>query len=226
MLVEDEDSIADFQRVLLSREGYEVHRATDGRIAVDLFRAHRPDVVLLDLRLPGLGGLDVLREIRKICEHTPVVVVSVKDDEAEKVCALELGADDYVTKPFAPRELVARVRARLRHKEKGTVQSHTSTLGEIEVDWHRAELTRGGVKIFLTAREFELLRLLFDNRDRVMSRDLVVERVWGYDFEGDERVVDTTVKRLRKKVGGRLIETVRGLGYRLGSPGVSGQAPT
>lgn len=218
LLVEDEDSIADFQRVLLSREGYKVHRATDGRKAVDLFRAHRPDVVLLDLRLPGLGGLDVLREIRKMCETTPVVVVSVKDDESEKVCALELGADDYVTKPFAPRELVARVRARLRQKGKSeSLQSHSSTLGELEVDWHRAELTRAGVKIFLTAREFELLRLLFDNRDRVMSRDLVIERVWGYDFEGDERVVDTTVKRLRKKVGGRLIETVRGLGYRLGS---------
>lgn len=217
LLVEDEDSIADFQTVLLSREGYTVHRASDGKLAVQLFDAHRPDVVLLDLRLPGLGGLDVLREIRKMCEHTPVVVVSVKDDEAEKVAALELGADDYVTKPFAPRELVARVRARLRHQARSeSLQSHTSTLGELEVDWHRAELTRRGVKIFLTAKEFELLRLLFDNRDRVMTRELVVERVWGYDFEGDERVVDTTVKRLRKKVGGRLIETVRGLGYRLG----------
>lgn len=210
--MEDEPSIADFQRVLLAREGYQVVHAGDGLAAVDSFKENRPDAVLLDLMLPGQSGLEVLRQIRKVCQATPVLVVSVKDDESEKVCALELGADDYVTKPFAPRELVARIRAHLRKTRSGNV----SRFGELQIDWMRAEITRGGVKVFLTAKEFELLRLLFENRDRVWNREALVERVWGFDFEGDLRVVDTTVKRLRKKVGETLIETVRGLGYRFG----------
>ncbi|MGE0492335.1 MAG: response regulator transcription factor [Vulcanimicrobiota bacterium] len=210
LVVEDEASIADFLQVNLSKEGFSVVWARDGLEAVELFGQHSPDLVLLDMMLPGLTGLDVLKRIRHHSE-APVLVVSVRDDEVDKVCALEMGADDYVTKPFSARELVARIRANLR---VGRGQQRVR-LADLEIDFRRAELFRDGVRIFLSAREFETLHLLYQNRDRVLTRDFFLERVWGYDYEGDPRVVDTTVKRLRRKIGADLVETVRGLGYRL-----------
>jgi DNA-binding response OmpR family regulator len=139
-------------------------------------------------------------------------VVSAKDDEEVIVEAFERGADDYLTKPFSTRELMARLKANLR---KTPAETGITRLGDISVDWRRAEVSRGGMMVFLTAREFELLQILFLNRDLVLSRDQLLDRLWGHDYVGDARVVDTTIKRLRKKVGNDLIETVRGLGYRL-----------
>ncbi|MCE7874869.1 DNA-binding response regulator [bacterium CPR1] len=210
LVVEDDESIAEFLTVTLSGEGYRVVLARDGREAVERFELEKPDAVLLDMMLPRLSGLDVLRTLRRSSE-TPILIVSVKDSESDKVSTLELGADDYITKPFSPRELVARLRTNLR-KRGGEVRVR---LGDIEIDWQRADVYRSGVRIILTAREFEVLRVLYDHRERVLGRESLLEKVWGFDFEGEDRVVDTTIKRLRKKVGSELVETVRGLGYRL-----------
>jgi two-component system response regulator VicR len=211
LVVEDDESIAEFLTVTLSREGYKVVCARDGREAVDRFELDKPDAVLLDMNLPRLSGLDVLRVIRRNSE-TPVLIVSVKDSETDKVSTLELGADDYITKPFSPRELVARLRTNLRKRSSGELRVR---LGDVEIDWQRADVYKSGVRIILTAREFEVLRVLYDHRERVLARDSLLEKVWGFDFDGEDRVVDTTIKRLRKKVGPEIVETVRGLGYRL-----------
>ena len=204
LIVEDDDSIADFLGVTLRSNGFETHWASDGEKALDLFREVAPDAVLLDLRW--------IRQESQV----PVIVVSVRDDERDKVALLELGADDFVTKPFSARELVARIRTNLRHKV--VAEAGRTGVGELSIDFHRAEVFRKGVKVILSRQEFEFLRLLHENRHRVLSRSFLVERVWGYDFDGDERVVDTAVKRLRRKVGAGLIETVRGRGYRMQSP--------
>ena len=236
LVVEDEASIADFLTVSLTREGYRVLWARDGREALRLFRRDAPDAVLLDLCLPcctpdlagrsPLDGLEVLREIRLDdatsalhppegpSRGTPVLVVSVKNDEVDKVSALELGADDYVTKPFSARELIARIRANLRKTRPVGMESRVH-FGALRIDWQRAEVHREDVRIFLTAREFEILGVLYHNRARVLTREQLLEKVWGHDFIGDDRVVDTTIKRLRKKIGAQQIETLRGLGYRL-----------
>lgn len=209
LIIEDDPSIAELLTVSLEQEGYRSMWASDGRLGLDMFLRERPAAVLLDLRLPRLSGLEVLREMRRISE-IPVLIMSVKDQEADKVAGLELGADDYVTKPFSPRELMARLRRNLR---KGKLTQ--TQLGPLLVDWQRADVFREGTRLLLTAREFELLRVLYENRERILDRDALLEKVWGYDYDGDERVVDTTIKRLRRKVGQELIETVRGLGYRL-----------
>lgn len=217
LIVEDDDSIADFLSVTLTSRGYQTRRAADGKTAVLLFDQEPPDTVLLDLNLPGLEGTEVLKHIRQTSE-VPVLVVSVRDEEIDKVCALELGADDYVTKPFSARELVARIKTNLR-RTRSEAPGDLTVLGTLSIDWKRADIHRDGVKVILSNQEFDFLHLLYQNRDRFLTRSYLVERVWGYDFDGDERVVDTTVKRLRRKVGPSLIETVRGKGYRLSIAG-------
>jgi DNA-binding response OmpR family regulator len=209
LIIEDDPSIAELLGLALEQEGFRSLWASDGQLGLDMFVSERPVAVLLDLRLPRLSGLEVLRELRRVSE-IPVLIMSVKDQEADKVAGLELGADDYVTKPFSPRELMARLRRNLR---KGKLTQ--TQLGGLLVDWQRADVFRDGARLLLTAREFELLRVLYENRERILERDALLEKVWGYDYDGDERVVDTTIKRLRRKVGQDLIETVRGLGYRL-----------
>lgn len=213
LIVEDDDSIADFLNVTLQSKGFEVARASDGLIAIKRFEEVRPDAVLLDLNLPGLEGTEILRHIRTVSE-VPVLVVSVRNDELDKVGTLELGADDYITKPFSARELVARIRTNLRTKRTAEARYQT---GELEIDWKRAEVFRAGVRVVLSRQEFEFLYFLYRNKDRALSRSHLVERIWGHDFEGEDRVVDTTVKRLRRKLGAKYIETVRGLGYRFQS---------
>lgn len=212
LVVEDEETILDFLSFSLRKEGYDVITAREGTEAISLFHRESPDAVLLDLMLPTLDGLEVLKSIRTKSD-APVLVVTAKDEETDKICGLELGADDYITKPFSAKELIARIRANLR-KGKGRVPAKTR-LGELEVDWQRAEIFKSGVRIFLTAKEFGLLRFLHENREKVLSREWLLDRIWGFDFYGDARVVDTTIKRLRKKIGPHLIETVRGIGYRL-----------
>lgn len=211
LIIEDDDSIADFLQVTLRSRGFEVAHVADGSQALRVFTEFSPDAVLLDLNLPGLEGTEILKHIRKNSE-TPVLVVSVRNDEVDKVCALELGADDYITKPFSARELVARIKTNLRTRPK--VPS-LFQWGDLSIDWKRAELFKAEVRVLLSSQEFALLQLLYENRDRVLTRSFLVERVWGYDYEGDDRVVDTTIKRLRRKTHAHLIETVRGRGYRL-----------
>lgn len=211
LVVEDEASIADFVLAALKEQGYTTAWARDGEEALLRFHQVAPQAVLLDLMLGRVSGLDVLSALRRI-DSLPVIVVSAKDDEEVIVEAFERGADDYITKPFSTRQLMARLKANLR---KSPGESGITRLGDLAVDWRRAEVHRGGMMVFLTAREFEVLRFFFLNRDLVVSRDLLLDKLWGHDYVGDARVVDTTVKRLRKKVGPDLIETVRGLGYRL-----------
>lgn len=210
LIIEDDPSIADLLTVALEQEGFASLWAGDGRSGLEAFESEQPAAVLLDLRLPRLSGFEVLREIRRHSE-VPILILSVKDQESDKVHGLELGADDYVTKPFSPREVMARLRRNLR---KGT-RLGTSQIGRLRVDWQRADCYLDDVRLLLTAREFDLLRVLYENRERTLDRDVLLEKVWGYDYEGDERVVDTTVKRLRGKIGQDIIETVRGMGYRL-----------
>ncbi len=211
LVVEDDPSIAEFVSAALSEQGYASVWVADGEEALLCFQQVSARAVLLDLMLGRLSGLDVLSALRRV-SAIPVIVISAKDDEEVIVEAFERGADDYLTKPFSTREMLARLKANLR---KSPSESGLTRLGDLAVDWRRAEISRAGMMLFLTAREFELLQLFFLNQNHVLSRDHLLEKLWGYDYEGDARVVDTTIKRLRKKVGADLIETVRGLGYRL-----------
>ena len=211
LVVEDDPSIAGFVTAALTEQGYTPVWVSNGEEALLRFHEVSARAVLLDLMLGRISGLDVLTALRKL-SAVPVIVISAKDDEEVIVEAFERGADDYLTKPFSTREMLARLKANLR---KSPRESGLTRLGELVVDWRRAEVSRGGMMIFLTAREFELLQHFFLNQNLVMSREQLLEKLWGYDYEGDDRVVDTTIKRLRKKIGPELIETVRGLGYRL-----------
>lgn len=216
LIVEDDESIADFLTATLISRGFEVSRAADGPTALTLFEKMHPKAVLLDLNLPRLEGTEVLKRIRQTSE-VPVLVVSVRDEEIDKICALELGADDYITKPFSARELVARLKSNLR-RNNSKKEDPLTKLDNLVIDWNRAEIHRDGVRVILSSQEFDFLSLLYQNRERFLLRSFIVEKIWGYDFEGDDRVVDTTVKRLRRKIGASVIETVRGKGYRLSLP--------
>lgn len=211
LVVEDEQTIRESLCWRLSQDGFGVVAAAS--LAEARERWIGVDLIVLDLMLGTDDGLDLLRHVR-VSSAVPVIILTARDDEADKVSGLELGADDYVTKPFSTRELVARIRANLR-KHRASEQLARVRLGAVDIDWARAEIFRDDVRLFLTAREFELLKALYDNRTRVLSRDWLLAHVWGDDYDGDARVVDTTVKRLRKKLEIDLIETVRGLGYRL-----------
>jgi len=221
-VVEDEPALAESVQYSLQRDGFRVAVASDGATAVDRFRADRPSLVLLDLMLPQLAGLDVLRIIRS--ESTvPIVVLTAKDSEADKVAGLELGADDYVTKPFSMRELTSRVRAHLRRAGMSSpaVRLGGGMLagGPMEMDTERHEVRIRGELVPLPPKEFELLELLLARKGRLLTRDYLIEEVWGHDYVGDTRTLDVHVKRLRQKLEEdphrpvHLI-TVRGLGYR------------
>ena len=223
LLVEDDHTVRALVRMLLDDEGYEVVEAATGTQAVERFAVETFDLVLLDLRLPGLSGFDVCRAIRRT-SSVPVVMVTAQQDSADVVAGLELGADDYITKPFNDRELLARVRVQLRRRHAGTPTGVTYTIGDVSVRpdegrayWHDEELV-------LTKTEFQLLCHLAGNQNRVWTRDQLLEQVWGYTYSGDGRLVDTHIARLRAKIerdptAPRLIQTVRGMGYRMSSGG-------
>lgn len=220
LVIEDEPSFVEALRITLVREGYEVDTAEDGRAGLGAFRGRRPEVVLLDLMLPGLSGLDVLRAIRR--ESTvPVIVVSAKDAEADIVAALELGADDYVIKPYSVRELIARVRAATRRSEVAP-DRETTTMGAATLDHStlRLRLTTGEQD--LPKKEFEVMALLMEQPGRVVPREEFLDRVWGYTWIGETRTLDQHIRRLRRRLeadpGAPAIETVRGVGYRLNLP--------
>jgi two-component system, OmpR family, response regulator RegX3 len=220
LIVEDEPALAESVKYSLEREGFGVDVAPDGEKALDRFRAGQPDVVVLDLMLPRLSGLDVCRIIRSE-SSVPIVIVTAKDAESDKVAGLELGADDYVTKPFSMRELVSRVRALLRRAGMASQPEPVEVLrgGPVELDVGRHETRVRGEQIPLPPKEFELLEAFLRRKGRLLTRDFLIEEVWGADYYGDTRTLDVHVKRLRQKVEDDPrkpihLVTVRGLGYR------------
>lgn len=220
LVVDDEPSILELVRFALERDGFEVVTAADGETALHQFRARPADLVILDLMLPGKDGFEVFRELRKESQ-VPVIMLTARGGETDKVLGLEFGADDYMTKPFSPRELVARVKAVLRRVEpREPGDNQVLRVGEITLDALRHRVTVGDREVQLAPREFELLRMLMANRGVVLNRDLLLEKVWGYDYAGDTRTVDVHVVRLRQKLEPdpahpTYIETVRGVGYRM-----------
>jgi two-component system response regulator RegX3 len=221
LLVEDEESLADSVRYNLEREGFGVIVAGDGRRAIERFRADRPSLVILDLMLPELSGLDVCRMIRQESD-VPIIMVTAKDSEADKVTGLELGADDYVTKPFSIRELVSRVRAHLRRARMlspATPVDETLTGGRVVMDVARHEVRVGDEPVAFPPKEFELLETFLRRKGRLLTREFLIEEVWGTDYFGDTKTLDVHVKRIRRKVEPdphqpRHLVTVRGLGYK------------
>ena len=220
LVVEDEETLAESLRYNLTREGYEVMVADDGRTALDAFRAKAADLVVLDLMLPGLGGLDVLRRLRA-ASAVPVVVVTAKDSEADVVAGLELGADDYVTKPFSMRELVSRIGANLRRAARrvGPVDSLVLEGGPVAMDVDRHEVRVKGHLVDFRPKEFDLLEALLLRKGRLVHREVLLENIWGVPFFGDPKTLDVHIRRLREKVednprAPEWIVTVRGLGYK------------
>jgi DNA-binding response OmpR family regulator len=215
VVVEDDPSIAELVDLYLRREGYRVLRASDGDTGLGIIYRERPRVVILDVGLPGSkDGYDVCRAIRADSD-VPVLFLTARDDEIDRVLGLELGADDYLTKPFSPRELVARVRAVLRRTD-GPKQAQSLAVGDIEIDPARREVRVSGELTELTTREFDLLAHMVENQGLVLTRQQLLNGAWGADWCGDERTVDVHVAQLRKKLGPSLpLSTLRGVGYRL-----------
>jgi two-component system response regulator RegX3 len=224
LVVEDEESFREAMEFMLRKEGYEVLLADDGEVAVDLFERKGADLILLDLMLPGLSGVDVCRRIRA-SSQVPIIMVTAKDSEVDKVVGLEIGADDYVTKPFSSRELLARIKAVLRRSsELGLEDSRAFESGPVRIDVDRHLVSVNGNPVSLPLKEFELLKLLISNAGRVLTRTQLIDRVWGSDYVGDTKTLDVHVKRLRSKIEPdpahpKYLVTVRGLGYKYESVG-------
>lgn len=227
LVVEDEPTLVETLAYNLSRQDYQVLTAMDGRSAIELAREKRPDLIVLDLMLPGLDGVEVCRILRQEMS-VPILMLTARDEEVDKVVGLEVGADDYMTKPFSMRELMARVKALLRRErlireelsaEDEVREAQAMTFGDLRIDMARREVTRGGENLHLKPREYDLLTFLARHRGIVLSRDLILERVWGWDYDGGSRTVDVHVHWLREKIepdpkNPVRIVTVRGVGYR------------
>lgn len=221
LVVEDETSLSEAISYLLRKEGFEVEIADDGLKAVAHFDSHGADLILLDLMLPGLSGTEVCRQIRSKSQ-VPIIMLTAKDTEVDKVVGLELGADDYVTKPYSSRELIARIRAVLRRsdQEMSDGEAGILTVGPVRLDIDRHLISIRGLPINLPLKEFELLEFLMRNSGRVLTRNQLIDRVWGNDYVGDTKTLDVHIKRLRAKIekdpaNPELIQTVRGLGYKM-----------
>jgi DNA-binding response OmpR family regulator len=228
LVVEDEPALQETLTYNLTKQGYEVEAVGDGRLALEAARARTPDLIVLDLMLPGLDGFEVCKILRK--EMTvPILMLTARDDEIDRVVGLEVGADDYLTKPFSMRELLARVKAQLRRtelvrQELGKIQSPEAvhkmlTFGDLSIDLTRREVTLGGEVLPLKPQEYELLVFFAEHKGQMLSREFILERVWGWDFIGDSRTVDVHVRWLRQKIeqdaaSPQHIVTVRGGGYR------------
>lgn len=228
LVVDDEKPISDIMKFNLTKEGYEVHVAADGEEALQKVDEVHPDLILLDLMLPKMDGLEVARQVRKNYDM-PIIMVTAKDSELDKVVGLELGADDYVTKPFSNRELVARVKANLRRQGAPSAQpaeveeNSDIEIGDLVIHPEAYMVSKRGENIELTHREFELLHYLAQHIGQVMTREHLLQTVWGYDYFGDVRTVDVTVRRLREKVEDnpshpKWLVTRRGVGYYLRNP--------
>jgi two-component system, OmpR family, phosphate regulon response regulator PhoB len=219
LVIEDERDLLELIAYNLEKEGYRVVTALDGISGLDAARSARPDLIVLDLMLPGMMGIDVCKTIKK-SEKTskiPIVMLTAKGEEIDRVVGFEVGADDYVVKPFSSRELVLRIKAVLRRAEPDKSCEKIITIGTVSIDTGRHTVTSSGEEVILTTTEYKLLLNLAERSGRVQNRDLLLKNVWGYNYIGDTRTVDTHVTRLRTKLGkgGDLIKTVRGFGYKM-----------
>ncbi|PRX25111.1 winged helix family two component transcriptional regulator [Orenia metallireducens] len=221
LVVDDEENIVELVKFNLEKDGYQVTTAYDGEEALKKVEEVHPNLVVLDLMLPKLDGFDVCRQIRKDSKLSkiPIIMLSAKGEEIDKILGLELGADDYVTKPFSPRELLARVKAILRRvKKKSEKEEEIIALGDIKVDLTKYRVEVDGSEISLTPKEFDLLAVLMTHPGQVFSRSYLLDELWGYDYHGDTRTVDVHIRRLRKKISNHSdkesILTVRGVGYK------------
>ncbi|HIY73825.1 response regulator transcription factor [Intestinimonas butyriciproducens] len=222
LLVEDEEKLARMVELELRYEGYEVEKAFDGRTGLERALAGDFDLILLDIMLPALSGMEVLRRLRKE-RQTPVILLTARDAVVDKVSGLDAGADDYVTKPFAIEELLARIRAALRKRPVAPAEVPKLTCGPLVMDVERHEVSVSGTPVELTRREFDLLRHLLENKEKVISRESLLDNVWGFDFAGETNAVDVYIRFLRSKIderfGVKLIHTVRGVGYAIREEG-------
>ena len=222
LIVEDEISFSDALAYLLKKESYEVEVAVNGKEAIDLFNSFKPDLILLDLMIPEVSGTEVCRVIRSTSQ-VPIIMLTAKDSEIDTVVGLELGADDYVTKPYSSRELLARIKAVIR---RNSAESHPAEdgqeliVGPIRMDLDKHQITVNSIAVSFPLKEFELLEYLMRNSGRVLTRSQLIDRVWGNDYYGDTKTLDVHIKRLRAKIEAdpanpTLIHTIRGLGYKL-----------
>ena len=221
LVVEDEETLAEAISFLLGKEGFDVAVAATGPAAIESFEKSGADLILLDLMLPGLSGTEVCRQIRTK-SSVPIIMLTAKDSEIDKVVGLELGADDYVTKPYSSRELIARIRAVLRRGEmiEGSTEVGVLAVGPVRLDIDRHIITVNGLPVSLPLKEFELLEFLMRNAGRVLTRVQLIDRVWGSDYVGDTKTLDVHIKRLRAKIekdpaNPEYIQTVRGMGYKM-----------
>ena len=216
LIVEDEEKLARFVELELTHEGYQVEKAFDGRTGLSMAEAQEYDLLLLDVMLPGLSGLELLRRLRRT-KQTPVIMVTARDQVMDKVTGLDMGADDYITKPFEIEELLARIRVSLRRRAVTPISTPALTSGPLRLDPARHEVFYGDAPVQLTLREFELLQTLMENRSIVLSREKLLDMVWGYEYVGETNVVDVYIRYLRAKLddafGVKHIHTVRGVGY-------------
>ena len=219
LVADDETDVLHLVTTNLKNAGYTVIKAEDGLVALTKARETRPDLIVLDLMLPELSGLEVCKVLKKEpgTAHIPIIMLTAKAEEVDRIVGLELGADDYLTKPFSPRELVLRIKSVMRRGREATETTEQISLGDIQIDRARYEITIAGESVDFTATEFKLLTVLMERRGRVQSRDTLLNDVWGYESAIDTRTVDTHVRRLREKLGdsAHCIETVRGFGYRM-----------
>ncbi|HEX3031872.1 MAG TPA: response regulator transcription factor [Bacillota bacterium] len=226
LVVDDESHIVELLKFNLEKEGYKVEAAFDGPGAVAKAQTMLPDLMILDLMLPGMTGLEVCKILHngESTQDIPIIMLTAKSEEIDKVLGLEMGADDYITKPFSPRELLARVKARLRRVRKDAERRANEEIrleyGELVLDLERIEVTAGERQLDLTHKEFELLKVFLANPGKVFTREALLETVWGYDYYGDSRTVDVHIRHLRQKIeedpaNPQYIDTVRGVGYRL-----------
>jgi len=222
LVVDDEEHIIELLKFNLLNAGYDVFTANDGIDAVKLTKAEKPSLVLLDLMLPGIDGFDVCKEIKrdKDLQKTSIIMLTAKGEELDKILGLELGADDYITKPFSVRELLARVKAVLRRTNvSNEMEDDVYDSQNLKVDFERHEVYANGDKIDLTLKEFELLQILIKNKGKILKRETLLDKIWGYEYIGETRTVDVHIRYLRKKIeeddkNPRFIETIRGVGYR------------
>lgn len=219
LIIEDEMPISDIIKFNLEKDGFQVEVAYDGDEGLEKIRTINPDLVLLDVMLPKMDGFEVLKRTREN-NQVPVVMLTAKEEEVDKVLGLELGADDYITKPFGMRELIARIKANIRRMDIGNSDEveNVHSYGNLDVDMNKYEVRKGGIPLELTLREFELLKYLAERENKVFSREQLLEEVWGYEYYGDIRTVDVTVRRLREKLEDdsadpKYIMTKRGIGY-------------
>ena len=221
LIVDDEQNIVELIKFNLESSGYNVLCAYNGQDAVDIANKEQPSLILLDLMLPVKDGLEVCKEIRRdiLISNTPIMMRTDKCEELDTILGLELGADDYITKPFSVRELIARVKAILRRTQYSNNNHNSFTIQNLSIDFSKHEVKKAGAIVDLTLKEFELLEHLVKNRGKVLTRDVLLDKIWGYEYIGETRTVDVHIRHLRKKIEDddskpKLIETIRGIGYR------------